>query len=77
MRMAIAFTVLTAGSLSGCATLTEDQRYSLENKRIMAEERFYYAEAACQKMGGAMQMAPKRWGERNHRDYAQAKCVKY
>jgi len=77
MRISIAFTTMSALLLSACATLTDDQQYSMENKRIVAEERFFHAEAACQRMGGVMEMTAKRWGQRTHRDYAAAKCVKY
>ena len=77
MRLLTAFTTLSLLLLSACATLTEEQKYNVENKRLIAKERFDQAEAACLRMGGVMEMTAKRWGERTHRDYAAAKCIKY
>ena len=77
MRISIVFAVCSTLLLCSCATLTEQQQYELENKRVVAMERYERAETACQRMGGVMELAPKRWGERSHRDYASAACVRY
>jgi starvation-inducible outer membrane lipoprotein len=77
MRISIALTTLSALLLSACATMTEDQKYERENKRVIAMERFHQSEAACQRMGGVMEMTAKRWGQLSHHEYAAAKCVRY
>lgn len=77
MRIAIVLTTFSVVFLTACTTLSEEEQYALENKRILAEERYYQAEAACQRMGGVMELSAKRWGQRSHREYAAAKCVKY
>ncbi len=77
MKISFALTTLSVLLLSACATLTEEQQFALEDKRVLAMEQFYQAEETCQRMGGVMEMTEKRWGKRSHRDYAAAKCVRY
>lgn len=77
MRISTAFATVFALTLSACATITEEQQYTMDNNRVLAMERFHLAEARCQKMGGVMEITAKRWGPRSPRDYAAAKCVKY
>ncbi len=56
--------------------MTEEERYKLEDRRVLAMEKFYRQEAVCQRMGGAMQIRLRTLGENTYDDYRSAKCVR-
>ena len=56
--------------------MTEEERYRLEDRRVLAMEKFYRQEAVCQRMGGVMEIGLRSLGTYSYQDYKSAKCVR-
>lgn len=65
--------------LSGCAPLTDQQRYDRENALIVARDDFAIRQLACRNSGGTMAINGWRAGfkvRHSVSDYKLAQCIR-
>ena len=79
IKLLTALTSLHLLLLCSCATLTEEERFTREDKRIQAREEFYLQKDYCRRMGGTIQVRLRtlgKLGNYSYNDYKSARCVK-
>ena len=72
--------VLFVALLSGCAPLTEEQRFEREDALIVAQEEYAVREVACRDAGGVMVISGWSSGMKTRHsvsDYRLAQCIRY
>ena len=69
-------TTLTAGLLSACAPLSEDQKYERAERLTLAREAYAVREEQCINMGGVMHLQKRPLEKPSPMDYRAARCVR-
>ena len=72
----LGFSVLVSGALSGCAPMTEQQKYERAERLNLAKEEFQAREQQCEKRGGVMHMRTRPLEKPGDLDYRAATCVR-